>query len=668
MGWMDRFTRGSRTDAEVEADRLLDALEQAAGSWVWGFAQIADRPETQAILAAEMPVAIAVVRAVCERIGRLSEKLGPATEGFDSMYANLIKVKGYPVGGKVVAQRLLSRRLDLSMDDFTFMLEQLVRIERLSVWTVPFGDALVKAIERAYKNQGPPDHLRPLLERFRDSFDWIANAADRRLSTRVAMLLGGEQPLPIEEGEAWADEAIAALGAMAPHRRSDWFALLAHCTTARAGSPSTKWLKAARTLINTGTDQEFRTQMLRWLPRVSEPRTGGSRDNPHFRAGMMVITDPHMDILRGLAWMCWLSEDRELARALTALALTAFKKLPGVGPRATRVGNASITALGMMPGLDAVGQLALLKVKVKFGTAQIAIGKALNAAAEREAMPREELEEMSVPAYGLTEVGRLVETLGDFTGELQVAGTKSVGVVWRRADGKVLKSLPAAVKKEFAEELKELNAAKKDIEKMLPAQAERIDALFLEQKSWPLETWLERYLRHPLVGTLARRLIWNFTTGGTTTPGLWLEGKLADRLGHPVPLDAGRTSVALWHPLDQPPDVVLGWRGFLEEWEIVQPFKQAHREVYLLTPAEERTGTYSNRFAAHILKQHQFHALCAARGWKNKLRLMVDDTYPPASRLLPQWGLRAEFWIEGAGTEYGTDTNESGTYLYLSTD
>ncbi len=47
---------------------------------------------------------------------------------------------------------------------------------------------------------------------------------------------------------------------------------------------------------------------------------------------------------------------------------------------------------------------------------------------------------------------------------------------------------------------------------------------------------------------------------------------------------------------------------------------------------------------------------------------MVDDTYPPAHRLLPQWNLRAEYWVEGAGTEYGRDTNETGTYLYLATD
>ena len=53
---------------------------------------------------------------------------------------------------------------------------------------------------------------------------------------------------------------------------------------------------------------------------------------------------------------------------------------------------------------------------------------------------------------------------------------------------------------------------------------------------------------------------------------------------------------------------------------------------------------------------------------ENKLRLLVDDEYPPAHLELPSWNLRAEFWIEGAGDDYGTDTNESGSYLYLTTD
>jgi hypothetical protein len=128
------------------------------------------------------------------------------------------------------------------------------------------------------------------------------------------------------------------------------------------------------------------------------------------------------------------------------------------------------------------------------------------------------------------------------------------------------------------------------------------------------------------------------------------------------------TTVRLWHPIGKDIDEIVAWRAWLDEQQIQHPFKQAHREVYLLTDAERRTRTYSNRFAAHVLKQHQFNALAALRGWKNKLRLMVDPEYPPATRLLPKWNLRAEFWVEDIGHNYGTDTNESGVYLHVATD
>jgi hypothetical protein len=131
----------------------------------------------------------------------------------------------------------------------------------------------------------------------------------------------------------------------------------------------------------------------------------------------------------------------------------------------------------------------------------------------------------------------------------------------------------------------------------------------------------------------------------------------------------GRTAeISLWHPAGRPVEEVLNWRERLEELGITQPFKQAHREVYLLTDAERRTHNYSNRFAAHVLRQHQFHALCAARGWKYRLRLMVDDILEPPYRLLPEWGLRAEFWVEGLGSDWHVDTNESGVYWRLATD
>ena len=203
---------------------------------------------------------------------------------------------------------------------------------------------------------------------------------------------------------------------------------------------------------------------------------------------------------------------------------------------------------------------------------------------------------------------------------------------------------------------------------MLPAQRERIDQLYLARKSWPYPTWRQRYLDHPLLGVLARRLIWHFARGAQAADGFFMDGRLMDHTSLPFDWCDNETRVELWHPITQRVDDVLAWRRWLEDREVRQPFKQAHREVYVLTDAERHTNTYSNRFAAHILRQHQFNALCAARGWKNKLRLLVDDEYPPATRTLPAWNLRAEFWVEGAGQDYGVDTNETGTFYHVATD
>jgi hypothetical protein len=128
------------------------------------------------------------------------------------------------------------------------------------------------------------------------------------------------------------------------------------------------------------------------------------------------------------------------------------------------------------------------------------------------------------------------------------------------------------------------------------------------------------------------------------------------------------SSVELWHPIHSATEEVLRWREFLERNEIQQPFKQAHREIYVLTDAERNTDVYSNRFAAHVIRQHQFNALCGQRNWKNQLRIMADADFHAPMRLLPKHGLRAEFWVEAIGDEYGVDSNETGTYYYLATD
>ncbi len=495
---------------------------------------------------------------------------------------------------------------------------------------------------------------------------------EERQLAKLLVLLGESVPT-LDAGEVWADKAIAEIATFDQPRQQEWHQLLALCRASGA-SATTKFFTSVNPHMTAIGRPAFVAAMQAWLPLVDRPRpelrpAQHQWDHPH----EMEISPAHVEILKAFAWIIGHLGEASLARTLGLLTLSAYKKIPGKGPRAIKLGSACIAALGNIPGQDSLAQLAMLKVKVKFIPAQKAIDKALNAAAAREGLPREEIEELAVPSYGLTDVGVLEEPMGDFTARLSIRGVGDTELIFVRKDGKLVKSVPAAVKASHAEELKDLKLAMKDIASMLPAQKDRIDAMFLDDKSWAFGVWRERYLDHPLIGVLARKLIWSICDcpeekNAPWRSVTWLEGSLVNARGEAVEINAASAVVRMWHPIGSTQDEVLEWRRFFEDRQIKQPFKQAHREVYLLTDAERRTSTYSNRYAAHVIKQHQFHALAALRGWRNKLRLLVDAEYEPPLRKLDRWGLRAEYWVEGAGEEWGSDTNEAGAYLYLVTD
>ncbi len=463
-------------------------------------------------------------------------------------------------------------------------------------------------------------------------------------------------------GEAWSDAALEDVEALPDGpARSAWVDLFRLCHDYK---PSEKWLKAARGIVGPIGPEGFRRAVLRWFPPVDRPRTVPVLDREPWEPDPTHLIGPgNHGILMGLVRLCTGLDDREVARALAKLAASCYRKLPGVGPRLTTLGNACVAALGSMPGAEPIGQLAVLKTRIKINPVLKQIEKALDAAARRAGLPREAVEELGIPTYGMEEVGRRSEAFGEYVATMSADGD-TFSIAWRKADGSPLKSVPAPVKKDHAEGWKELQASAKDAAMMLTSRRDFLDSSYLARKTWPLADWRERYLDHPLVGVIARRLIWTFAEGTTARDGLYHEGKLVDRAGRPIEPPAGSATVALWHPIGRPVEEVMAWRDLLERLEVKQPFKQAHREVYLLTDAERRTGTYSNRFAAHVLKQHQFNALCAARGWRHPLRMAVDASYPPAARQLPEWGLLAEFWVESISEEF----NESGAFLYLATD
>lgn len=463
---------------------------------------------------------------------------------------------------------------------------------------------------------------------------------------RVLADMGGEAdtmwPIP-NVGEQWADRAIADIEAMPEERRSAWHALLAHCPLgADKAKPTAAWQKSARLLLDGVGGDEFTDRLDNWLPLVGLARSLPLRMTTCC-SGHYADVSPRMPdrynvgLLWGLIWMramCPPSEGN--LRSLGQIAERAARKIPGHGPASPKLANVAVAALIDSDHPAALAQLARLASRLTYKSTLRIVEKGLTTHAEALGIGREDVEEMSLPGFGLP----LADKLGDCSYELEVRGIDAV-VVWRNADGKVVKAPPAQVRKDFGEELKDLKAIVTDVGATLIATRDRLEGLLRRDRVWTAEQWRERFLDHPLARTLARRLIW--TVDGVACG--W-GGDALRAVDDTVFEPAGDATVRLWHPVDDPA-AVLPWRAFLTRHAITQPFKQAHREQYLLTDAERATGTYSNRFAAHIVLQHRLNALLSRRGWSYVQHRNDGASYELPRLALPDWGLRAVLSIAG---------------------
>jgi hypothetical protein len=205
-----------------------------------------------------------------------------------------------------------------------------------------------------------------------------------------------------------------------------------------------------------------------------------------------------------------------------------------------------------------------------------------------------------------------------------------------------------------------MKKAAKELDAVLSTQRIRLERQLLSQSSCPFDRWKAWYLDHPLMSYFANRLIWEFERDGSTQTAIFFEGLLTDWAGNVIEPVAD-SNVRLWHPLRSDVQATLSWRCWLEDHGVRQPFKQAHREVYLLTDAERQTATFSNRFAAHVLKQHQFAALCRERGWQFNLMGQWDSHNTPYLDL-PRYKLRVEFEVDFPHNE----EEISGHAIYLA--
>jgi hypothetical protein len=377
----------------------------------------------------------------------------------------------------------------------------------------------------------------------------------------------------------------------------------------------------------------------------------------------------NMKVVKGLVWSFTNYHDSKSLEIIRRLAERCSKKIPGVGPTSAAITNACIYVLANSRGMEGISHLSRLRLRITQNNTKRLIQAKLDEAADKLGITPDEIEEMAVPDFGL-EDGKLSEQLGDYTFEVQIEGIGKIKQTWYKSDGSIQKTAPSSIKsdKKLSEKLKKIKGKVRSIKTNLTTQRDRIDRSYISDRVWNVENWNKYYLNHGLVSWITKRLIWVFEKEGVSVTAFYLDGQWQDVKGRPLGLVEAYDTIRLWHPVMVTTDEVLEWRSFLMAHQIVQPLKQAYREVYILTDAEINTRFYSNRMAAHILKQHQFNALTALRGWRYQLLGCYDDGRDgEVARIkIPQKEMQAEFWINEVYEDGAW--NDSGIWNYVATD
>jgi len=462
---------------------------------------------------------------------------------------------------------------------------------------------------------------------------------------KIDVLVHGKKEKPAEAVSGWSRHVFPEIDASA--KQLAWRRLFLHARSLTQSTASSKWQREAVACADGIGRPEFIESARRWLalgPMPGMPAT-------------LQVPEDEADYQKGFVWTLGALGDASMAGALADFAIACFRKIPQIGAVSHRVGNACVNALAAMPGLEAVTQISRLSMRVKYDVARRLIEKALAEAAERNHVGRDDLEAMSVPSYGLSSDATRVEVLGSVEAKLSIENGDAI-LTWLR-DGKPLKAPPAEVKADHADALAVLKKVHKELQAVLSTQRLRLERQ-LPSESWcRFDCWQNWYLNHPVTSVFARRLIWEIDDAGTIRTVIWHRGSLVDWASQALTPNASAL-VRLWHPIRSSLQEILSWRAWLEDRGVRQPFKQAHREVYILTDAERKTGTFSNRFAGHIVRQHQLAALCRERGWQ--FRLMGDwDSHNNPQLEIPRYSLRAVLDVE-----FDEDGELSGHMIYLA--
>ncbi|MEL6697733.1 MAG: DUF4132 domain-containing protein [Bacteroidota bacterium] len=536
-------------------------------------------------------------------------------------------------------------------------------------------------MEKSIKKQGWSSSWETFLTNFLGWHELAGNHTygadlDRVKAKLRNMLHKGQHPeAPVPPFSFFQDRVSHQIEAdhkqFAPKVQDAWTNLFHLFLKATSGKPSQRYLKSLLPYIEAIESDTYQLQVQEWLrvylkmeaeQNVHYYQSGGTYTYYSF------LHDKIKVFLKGMIWSLLHTQNSEVLTLLAQVTQKSFEKVPGVGPKAASIGNAAIYVLAQSEDLEGISHLSRLRMTISQNNTQKLINKYIEAASEARGISPQEIEEMSIPDFGLKE-GEKDWHFEEYRLNVKIVGIGKISQTWYKPDGKIQKSVPAFVKntEEHAHRLKKAKAEVKQIQKYVTAQRDRIDRSYLHNRSWSYEAFQKYYLHHGLISFISKRLLWRVEVEAIWQDVYWHTDNWKTLDGQTIDVSSA-TSIRQWHPLDCTTDNLLRWRSLFDRLQIKQPLKQVYREIYLLTDAEVNTRIYSNRMAAHLLKQHQFNTLAARRGWRYSLLGAYDDGRDGeiASIEIPAFQLEAQYWINEVAADDAF--NDTGIWDYIATD
>jgi hypothetical protein len=524
------------------------------------------------------------------------------------------------------------------------VLGELRRAPQVGRWPL---EAMAQLAARCVSARGLEGELVKGIGAALDGMLWQQAPAARQALEQV---LEGVHEAHFELDVAWTQAAQAELDVLEEggrhSARAAWDALLDHMPRPKTKAPGARWWSQARQVVGGVGADALRQRLCCWLPLVIRHGVGAERNE---------------ECLRGLVWAATLVADAAVAALLGELAEVSWRR-GEVSRGELRLASVCVAALGMMDAGLATGPLCRLKLRSR-GAAHHAVERALEALAEAAGVEVEVLEERGQPTLGLDEQGCMREAMGDWVGEARVvAETLKVEVRWVRASsyGQVRllfaapeeeergqKAAPRAVRERCGAQLAAFEINAHEIERALATQKERLEALLLRPRRWAAAEHEALYLEHPLVGQIARRLLWAVVgADGAERVALRRGGRWETVSGAAV---EGVVSVALWHPAMSEEAEVSAWRKRLATLGVAQPVRQAWREVWREGELERGDKVWAAGAGAKVRQLH-LAALGKARGWQVEV-LPRRGFVGRLARLELGGGMAAELWAQAVGQE-----------------